>query len=130
MKKVTLEEAKSLGLNQDNHISLASKEEFKTIYELAIVESFKGPHNGEDITITSWSDPGKEVDIVVYKVDNKFFWEPNIERLARLRVIKDYKPTEYMFGYIDGRMSHLGQFTKGMVSANLNVGYVFWHEFK
>lgn len=131
MIKVTLEKAKSLGLNQDNHISSASKEDFKTIYELDLVKSLAGPAKGEEYTITSWYEPGKETDIVIYKVgDNKFFWEPNVERLYRLETIKTYKPTEYMFGYIDGRKSHLGEFTKGMVSANLNVGYLFWHEFK
>lgn len=131
----------SLNLTDKNHI-----QEFQDfLFEIygakkskkTIIKNPKHKIQGIEHFIFGWSDDktlkddlGNPLDIIVHMKEDKTIWEPYLEYIMR-KAIMDRNPHTIQFGYIDGRVSHLGpiESTKFLLNANKFSGYKIWIEY-
>lgn len=101
--------------------------------QLGLIDGYGMGFDGMDVgvqhTFTSWNVDGEE-NIYLYFYNGKLmFWEPEVEANMFVEFYNKYGTFNIKWGYIDGIMSHVGKFaTQGMMSSNMNPGYVLWIE--
>lgn len=101
--------------------------------QLGLIDGYGMGFDGLDVTeqhtFTSWNVNGEENIYLYFYKGKLMFWEPEVETNMFVEFYNKYGTFNIKWGYIDGRMSHVGKFvTQGMMSSNINPGYVLWIE--